>query len=233
MVDSSDGAQLKQQDANTKGTSENSLTPPSSTRFPLSTSASVPTGVRSVKREDVDNPSGDALEEGGSQSDTANSIPVINLPDDIKNDDVKPVCFDDVVRGGVSVNRSCGGVSSPVVHDMLSTTRTISMMAANGGSVTVEVPLLFSIIHETQPTLSEFLFELKHVSECFVTTGHCRYSWCADVKRDVFHASICTNTNCNQCMVLRPLLLIHSIQCPRANCSLPFCAVAVSLPIYA
>lgn len=112
---------------------------------------------------------------------------------------------------------------------MLSIKRKVSVMAPNGGSTTVEVPLLYSILNETQPTLSEFLFELKHVSECFITTGRCRYSWCSDVKRDVFHTSICTDINCKQCMVLRPLLLIHSIQCSRPTCSLPFCAVCLFL----
>ena len=107
------------------------------------------------------------------------------------------------------------------------------MMAPDGGSATVEVPLLYSILNETQPTLSEFLFELKHVSECIITTGRCRYSWCADVKRDVFHASICTDTNCKQCMALRPLFLIHSIQCSRSTCSLPFCAVHPFIAVYA
>lgn len=43
--------------------------------------------------------------EASSQSDTGNSIPMINLPDDIKNEDVKPVSFDEVLRSAPTVNR--------------------------------------------------------------------------------------------------------------------------------
>lgn len=61
--------------------------------------------LQEIKSEEVEIVNGEALGEASSQSDTTNSIPVINLPDDIKNEDVKPICFDEVSRSGPTINR--------------------------------------------------------------------------------------------------------------------------------
>lgn len=63
------------------------------------------TATQDIKTEEGESVNGEGMGEASSQSDTGNSIPMINLPDDIKNEDVKPVSFDEVLRSAPTVNR--------------------------------------------------------------------------------------------------------------------------------
>ena len=113
---------------------------------------------------------------------------------------------------------------------MLSTTSKISTMSDEGTSE-VEVPLLFSLVYKTRPFLKEFLFELCHISECVMANNVCHFSWCKELKKDIYHVSICTNVKCKLCIMVRPLILIHSLQCTKLHCSIPFCEVLSFLSI--
>lgn len=53
----------------------------------------------------------------------------------------------------------------------------------------------------------------------------CHFAWCKELKKDVYHVSICTNVKCKLCIIFRPLILIHSLQCTKLHCSIPFCEV--------
>lgn len=113
-----------------------------------------------------------------------------------------------------------------VVHDLPSGegADTTSM---NGSASGPSVPLLYQRFREVRPLLKGFLFQLHHVSEC---TGPCSYPWCSSLKRDLHHASICTDMQCKLCSVLRLLLLLHSRCCNRPQCPLPFCLVRLLAP---
>ena len=112
---------------------------------------------------------------------------------------------------------------------MLCMTKRVVVTDNDGNTSESDVPLLFSLVCEIRPILKEFLFELNHLSDCVLSNSECNFSWCKDLKKDLFHASICTDSTCKRCTVLRPLILIHSIQCPKNNCTLPFCDVGVSV----
>jgi hypothetical protein len=113
-----------------------------------------------------------------------------------------------------------------LVHEMLTSTYTLKVTTAEGGYTEIQLPLFYSIFSKTHQILGEILSELVHVSECALTNGRCNNSWCADLKRDIYHASICTDTQCKQCIILRVLLFLHSMQCRQMNCLLPFCSVS-------
>lgn len=59
----------------------------------------------------------------------------------------------------------------------------------------------------------------------------CHFSWCKELKKDIYHVSICTNVKCKLCIMVRPLILIHSLQCTKLHCSIPFCEVLSFLSI--
>ena len=107
---------------------------------------------------------------------------------------------------------------------MLSATSKINVVGDEGTSE-VDVPYLFSLVYKTRPFLKEFLFELYHISECVMANDVCHFAWCKELKKDVYHVSICTNVKCKLCIIFRPLILIHSLQCTKLHCSIPFCEV--------
>ena len=114
-----------------------------------------------------------------------------------------------------------------VVHGMPSE-EGAEAAPVKGSASGPSVPLLYQRFREVRPLLKGFLFQLHHVSEC---TGPCSYPWCSPLKRDLHHASICTDMQCKLCSVLRLLLLLHSRCCNRPQCTLPFCLVRlVALP---
>lgn len=114
-----------------------------------------------------------------------------------------------------------------VVHGMPSE-EGADAAPVKGSASGPSVPLLYQRFREVRPLLKGFLFQLHHVSEC---TGPCSYPWCSPLKRDLHHASICTDMQCKLCSVLRLLLLLHSRCCNRPQCTLPFCLVRlVALP---
>lgn len=180
----------------------------------------------SAEREELNG----ASSENGDRHDPRCSIPEIHLPDEKDSEDSKGISNEELSRGEIGVNRLLGSVSSFVVHDMLSTTNRITTVSDEGTSE-VEVPLLFSLVYKTRPFLKEFLFELCHISECVMANDVCHFSWCKELKKDIYHVSICTNVKCKLCTMVRPLILIHSLQCTKLQCSIPFCEVLLSLSI--
>ena len=110
-----------------------------------------------------------------------------------------------------------------LVSNMILTKKKIIMPSPNGAPVEMEVPLLYSMAYEAQPIVNEFLFELNHISECILTNNACPFPWCSSLKRIISHASICTDMTCKECIVLRPILLCHSMQCMKMSYILPFC----------
>lgn len=114
---------------------------------------------------------------------------------------------------------------------MVTATSKITTVSDDGTSE-VEVPLLFSLVYKTRPFLKEFLFELSHISECVMANDVCHFSWCKDLKKDIYHVSICTNVKCKLCTMIRPLILIHSLQCTKPHCSIPFCEVLLPSPSF-
>ena len=101
----------------------------------------------------------------------------------------------------------------------------------HNGTVEMEVPILYHMASETQPYVKNFLNEIKHVSECSETK--CTYSWCENTKKILSHASICTDIECTTCVVMRPLLFLHSVCCTTPTCLLPFCSVGVLKVVFA
>lgn len=160
------------------------------------------------------------------RSESINSNYDISLPEDLKNEDSKMLPSGEDYPGDLSVNCDFCFPFLCLVVDLLSTKKKIMVPDANNTPTLIEVPWLFSMAYETQPIVNEFLFELYHVSECGLVNGMCQFSWCPQLKRIVSHASICTDTQCKECVILRSLLLLHSIQCVNPNCSLPFCSVS-------
>ena len=100
---------------------------------------------------------------------------------------------------------------------MLTRGKVVNVRLADGSVSTSSVPFLYAVMQEARPIVRGFLFELKH----------CSYPWCSPLKRDLSHASICTDTQCKMCSILRMILLVHSRQCVSSSCSLPFCNVVI------
>lgn len=100
------------------------------------------------------------------------------------------------------------------------------------GTVSTEVPLLYALTQEIQPIINEFLVELNHIEKCDIPSGKCSFPWCGNMKKLIAHSSICTDMECKECIMIRPLLLLHSISCSNSNCTLPFCSVLLSLPLH-
>ena len=98
------------------------------------------------------------------------------------------------------------------------------------GPLEKEVPLLYHMAYETQPYVKKFLSEIDHVSDC--NQSKCTYLWCEPTKRILSHASICTDVECTTCIVIRPLLFLHSTCCTHPNCPLPFCPVVFFFSIH-
>ena len=145
--------------------------------------------------------------------DSLNSIPEISLPEYIKNSGDATSTQDSECRSG--------GYMS--LHEMLTRGKVVNVRLADGSVSTSSVPFLYAVMQEARPIVRGFLFELKHVSECSEQLNHCSYPWCSPLKRDLSHASICTDTQCKMCSILRMILLVHSRQCVSSSCSLPFC----------
>ena len=110
---------------------------------------------------------------------------------------------------------------------MLTRGKVVNVRLADGSVSTSSVPFLYAVMQVARPIVRGFLFELKHVSECSEQLNHCSYPWCSPLKRDLSHASICTDTQCKMCSILRMILLVHSRQCVSSSCSLPFCNVVI------
>ena len=147
----------------------------------------------------------------------------------MKNEDTKPILQPETFNNHSSWNR----ISSLIffyflVSYMILTKKKIIMPNPSSAPVEMEVPLLYSMAYEVQPIVNEFLFELNHISECILTDNSCPFPWCSSLKRIISHASICTDMTCKECIVLRPILLCHSMQCMKMNCILPFCNVSFS-----
>ena len=147
---------------------------------------------------DDDGTGGNSTTVGDSRirCDSLNSIPEISLPEYIKNSGDSSSIPDSEFRNGSYMNRIFGFDISFIVHEMITKGRTMNVRLADGSVVSASVPFLYAVVQETRPIVRGFLFELKHVSECSEQLNRCPYMWCSNLKRDLHHASICTDTQC-------------------------------------
>lgn len=101
---------------------------------------------------------------------------------------------------------------------------------------------LLALVSENNSLLTQCLEQLNHVSHCHKLEGECTFPLCLTIKRDVYdngvclsssyHTSNCTDENCSTCLLMRPLILLHSINCKEEGCQISLCSVRLAPPLH-
>lgn len=96
---------------------------------------------------------------------------------------------------------------------------------------------LLSQITDNSVYYAEIMEQINHVSTCRELDGTCSYPLCLSLQRDLysslmevmirFHTQKCEDPNCTKCQLLRPLILLHSINCKQDSCEITMCSVGV------
>lgn len=94
---------------------------------------------------------------------------------------------------------------------------------------------LLSQITDNSVFYAEIMEQINHVSTCRELDGTCSYPLCLSLQRDLygylceltfrFHTQKCEDPNCTKCQLLRPLILLHSINCKQDSCEITMCSV--------